>query len=870
MPSKYVDTTAIIQVIGCTFNNPSLLDDNKYTITDEDFADEFHRTIFGAIYKLHELGAREITLETISDFFSSRPKSEAIYKKNKGEEWLRRTSENANELSFNYYYGRLKKFSLLRAYDNCGVDVTEIYDPDNIFDTSKKQEQENILDNSSLELLADKIDGKIQEIRLKFADGGLNEAQQAGAGIDDLIDLFKETPEVGIPLYGPLINTVTRGARLKKFYLRSMPSGYGKAIPNYTLIPTPSGFKRVDEIKLGDCLFGRDGKPTKVIGIYPQPEKKRVWEIVFKDGRMAECCEEHLWSYYYTKHRGLGIRTESLKEINRRVAESGLKNGDGFKFKIPLNEPVEFPKRELSIDPYILGLIIGDGSLRYNKTNKAFFYSSSDIELVESIAKFFGCIYKKNSDFNFNYTFKPIDNLKHNLWVEEILKDYPELWQLKSEDKFIPEEFLFSSIEQRFSLLQGLLDTDGCINKEKGRVSFTTVSPKLRDNVIWLCRSLGFVCNYCIDKRSEKYTTGECYSISIQCKKEIKSKLFRLKRKVEIAENYINNGKRRERKDYNPIIDIRKTDRFEEMTCFEVDNEDHLFLMNDFIVTHNTRSMIADACNFACRKIYDESFGWLNMGSGQPTLFITTEQELSEIQTMMLAFLSAVNEEHILNGTYEPGEEERVREAAEELKSSPLYIEEMPDFSLEDVENAIKKGIREHGIKYICHDYIHSSMKILSEIASKSGGIKLREDNILFMLSNKLKDLCNQYGVFIMSSTQLSGDFNNAETPDQNLLRGAKSLADKIDFGCIGLGVKPDDLAALEQIISTNGFEPPNLKISIYKNRRGRYKGIYLWCKADLGICRIKPMFATTYTYNMVSIDDVRIRVEDEKPPWEE
>ena len=161
-------------------------------------------------------------------------------------------------------------------------------------------------------------------------------------------------------------------------------------------------------------------------------------------------------------------------------------------------------------------------------------------------------------------------------------------------------------------------------------------------------------------------------------------------------------------------------------------------------------------------------------------------------------------------------------------------------------------------------------MKILEEITKRTGGIKLREDNILFMLSIRLKDLCNQYGIFIMSATQLNGDYQDAKTPDQNLLRGAKAIADKIDFGSILLGVKDEDIIALDKILATNLFERPNLKLSIYKNRRGRYKGVILWCKANLGTCRVKPMFCTTYDYEMVNIDDVRINVLKEESAFEE
>jgi hypothetical protein len=110
----------------------------------------------------------------------------------------------------------------------------------------------------------------------------------------------------------------------------------------------------------------------------------------------------------------------------------------------------------------------------------------------------------------------------------------------------------------------------------------------------------------------------------------------------------------------------------------------------------------------------------------------------------------------------------------------------------------------------------------------------------------------------------LNGDYQDAKTPDQNLLRGAKAIADKIDYGSILLGVKEEDLEALSDILATNMFDKPTIKMSVYKNRRGRYKGIILWCKADLGCCRVNPMFATTYDYELIALDDIKITVEEE------
>lgn len=505
MASKYIDPTSIIQVIGCVFNNPQLLEfTDKYSITDNDFVDQFHKIAFGAIFKLHELGAERVTVDNILDFLSTRPKSEAIFKQQKGEEWLLKASDVAIASGFDYYYSRLKKMSLLRAYDNCGIDVSFIYDIDNILDTKKKELQEEYLDNASLEDIANKVDMRLESIRMEYVNDEFGDSHQAGEDILDLIERLKERPEVGVPMYGPLVNTVTRGARLKKFYLRSAPTGVGKS-----------------------------------------------------------------------------------------------------------------------------------------------------------------------------------------------------------------------------------------------------------------------------------------------------------------------------------------------------------------------RMMVADACYIGCNKIYDDMLGmWISNGTAEPCLYITTEQTLDEVQTMMLAFLACVNEEHILNGQYEGDEEKRIREAAQILHDSPIYIEVLPDFSLQDIEDKIKKGIRDHNVKYVFHDYIHTSLKILEEITRRSGGIKLREDNVLFMLSIRLKDLCNKYGIFILSSTQLNAEYQDSETPDQNLLRGAKSIADKIDLGEIALPVKDKDIESLGKILTSNTFERPNMKISVYKNRRGRYKGIYLWCNADLGTCRVKPMFATTWGYEIIEMNDIKIITE--------
>jgi hypothetical protein len=155
-------------------------------------------------------------------------------------------------------------------------------------------------------------------------------------------------------------------------------------------------------------------------------------------------------------------------------------------------------------------------------------------------------------------------------------------------------------------------------------------------------------------------------------------------------------------------------------------------------------------------------------------------------------------------------------------------------------------------------------MKILEEISRRSGGVRLREDNALFMLSVTLKDICTTNDVFIMSSTQLNGDWKDSETPDQNLLRGAKAIADKIDWGSVMLPVTQPDKEKLQRILQSTAFDVPTIKISVYKNRRGKYKGVYLWCRADLGTCRVEPMFVTDYSYELQQVPDLKILMEED------
>lgn len=186
-----------------------------------------------------------------------------------------------------------------------------------------------------------------------------------------------------------------------------------------------------------------------------------------------------------------------------------------------------------------------------------------------------------------------------------------------------------------------------------------------------------------------------------------------------------------------------------------------------------SRVSVGEAAHTAIPEYYDTNTKqWINTGCDAPSLIITTELEIDEIQSLIMAYVSGVPEEHILDGKYDAGEEGRVDKAIEYISKSKLYIEQVPNFNIEDIENTIKKYKLKYQVGYVWFDYIFTSIKILNEVANRTRGVKLREDNVLLMFADRMKTLANTLNVHIDTSTQVNGEWKDSKTADQNLIRG--------------------------------------------------------------------------------------------------
>ena len=382
--------------------------------------------------------------------------------------------------------------------------------------------------------------------------------------------------------------------------------GSGKEQPCDIIIPTPEGFKKFGTLKPGDVVFGKNGKSQKVIGIYPQGMKD-VYRISFQNGASVECGLEHLWTIRKNRGKNKTVTLKDIKDNYYKIDKRGFKR---YLYSVDYIEPVEYQQKNYFIDPYLLGILIGDGTL--TTENIGFSCPNTEIEIVQKIRDLLPKTYHLQPNLyptcpqyyirmstsqgkgKFNLYKKEIERLKLNV---------------KSHLKFIPEEYLLGSIQQRKELLAGLLDADGCCRKRVKSCSITygTTSERLAKDVQQLVFSLGGAATIRSYKRKNR---NKEYEVCI----ELLFNPFYLTRKRNNYIPYLIN---------NTIINIEKI-RKAECMCIKVSNEDELYITQNYIPTHNTSVMslvckilendkilILNGNNIILQQIYDRliSFG---------------------------------------------------------------------------------------------------------------------------------------------------------------------------------------------------------------------------------------------------------------------
>lgn len=263
-----------------------------------------------------------------------------------------------------------------------------------------------------------------------------------------------------------------------------------------------------------------------------------------------------------------------------------------------------------------------------------------------------------------------------------------------------------------------------------------------------------------------------------------------------------------------------------------------------------TRQMVGHACSISLPRIEDDMV--VRRDDMRPILFVTTEQQVDEIQTLIMAYVSGVNEKKILYGTASAEEEKRIQLAIKlvEEYSGNFIVETIPDPSIALIKTKIIKHVIQNHVEFVFYDYIFSSPGLLGEFRD----LKIREDVALMMLSNTIKEIAAEYQIFMMSGTQLNDRWETSTVRNQNHIRGSKAITDKVDIGMISVKLSdvPEEFETIKGLCETAGLPIPNMVIDIYKNRRGEYAGVKLFRYFDHGTCRSQDIVLTSTNYNII------------------
>lgn len=425
--------------------------------------------------------------------------------------------------------------------------------------------------------------------------------------------------KTGIKRLNTLLSPGYMNGRL--YVYLGLPGG-GKAQPDDTPIPTPTGFKRLDELKIGDLVFNLYGRPVEVTNIFPQGIQD-TYEVILSDGRKTRCNLDHLWHVMTMSHGKPITKVMTLRDIMKdyKYVAPGSPDRVHSRYMIPNNGVAQFNPQDIPLDPWVLGYIIGNGCC----LEPQFKVSCPDDWAPLQIAKKLGIYSQRDYEKNYSYIFREGRDVKSRIHTESIIGNIPEVYQKHSHEKRIPSQYIFNSEEVRRELLRGLMDSDGSIYRDKDsryEVSYSTVSPGLVEDVCTVLGSLGM--GYSVKTRHQEGKRDQ-YTILLKIPNNDLIHLFTYPKKLNIALDARDKVKTRNY-DVIRIVDIRKVEPTPQR-CILINDPLHVYLTEQFIPTHNSLMLLKSALDI--RK-YNPNFTPKTPGMKPCVLYITMENSFTE------------------------------------------------------------------------------------------------------------------------------------------------------------------------------------------------------------------------------------------------
>lgn len=465
------------------------------------------------------------------------------------------------------------------------------------------------------------------------------------------------------------------------------PTGVGKSQCISEPVLTPTGWSVMGDIKIGDKVIGSDGKEQYVLGVYPQGVRP-IYKVEFTDNTFVNCDEEHLWSVNtlnmrtaktIVKGKGVYRPNYGYKVVKTSDMMNDIKKRGRYNYRLPVVQPIHFESKQVEIDPYLLGLLLGDGYL--SSTNPTI--TTKDDEIFENISHL--NVHTAFTEYT-KLNLKTIKVIRLKSKLKTMLGVYG-LVDTKSNDKFIPKEYLYNSLDVRVSLLQGLMDTDGYVDK-KGTVQYTTVSEQLSQDVRELVLSIGGTVRInskipTYRHNGEKKEGQKAYTVTMSFANNIVP--FKLLRKVD---RYYKRTKYVEQKYVKSITYSHN----EEAVCIKVSNPDELYVTRDYVLTHNTTVLT---------KIANTAF---NLGYNVLQIFFEDNPKI--VQRKHFTLWTGIEPDNL--GNYRDEVMDKISEIQKTM-TNKLILKKLPSDSvtMNQIKNQVRKMIADGTkIDMITLDYI--------------------------------------------------------------------------------------------------------------------------------------------------------------------
>ena len=663
-----------------------------------------------------------------------------------------------------------------------------------------------ITGNESIDEVLSISEKPIFEMSLELAGMIKNDPELLSEGIDEYIQNLIDNPieNMGVPTPYPIYNNIIGGGiRTGVALIAARP----KALRYGSLVYTKTGPEKIENIKIGQEILHPYNGTTKVNDIHDHSNID-IYRIYLSDGDYIDCCEDHLWE---VTRRG---DSKTFLKMTKELLIDTRYSNNRPKWDIRLPDPIVFNESLVVIDPYVLGVILGDGSV----SNNTLCYHTMDNEIHTYLNEYF-------TELGYEVKFESKKSQASTWRVNGFQNKLREsgIFGHNCYNKFIPKNYIYNSIDVRLGVLAGLLDTDGdcTIDSRSGnsRTRFCSVSKQLCLDVKEIVQSLGGLCSI-VNQQSK--CNGKTFP-SFRCEIRLPEGMnpFKLTRKKErFTGRKIGVLKRTISKIEKIAVDNAR--------CLTLDIDDGLFLTDNYLITHN------------CGKTtLAKEIGLHVAALGMPVLFLDSEMNKNDQLNRSLASLSDINIKEIETGKFSKTTENRlkVQKAAEYIKSLPYKHQRIAGKEFDEVISIIRRWIHkdvgfEDSGKTKPHLVLYDYFKLMSSTQINDS---MKEYQVLGFQISKLSDFCGEYQTPVLAFVQINRDGINKETSD------VISQSDRLLWLCTSATIFKRKTA---EEIAEDGKENGNMKLIPIECRFGQplEEGDYINLQMDHHKSKIKEL----------------------------